>query len=109
MNKDMLLREGSVWQRRFRIIFLLILIVAITAAHWWTPRESHFLHTFHIIFRKLYFLVVVIAALSGVLVRFEKQALQDVAETHEGSLLALVAALDTREHDTELHSLRVRA
>jgi HD-GYP domain-containing protein (c-di-GMP phosphodiesterase class II) len=51
----------------------------------------------------------VVAALSGILFQAEKRALQEVAETHEGSLTALVAALDAREHDTELHSLRVRA
>lgn len=51
----------------------------------------------------------VLAISSGIFVRIEKRALQDVAESHEGSLIALVAALDAREHDTELHSLRVRA
>ncbi len=50
-----------------------------------------------------------VAVLAGALVRREKRALIEVAKTHEGSLLALVAALDAREHATELHSLRVRA
>ncbi len=50
-----------------------------------------------------------VALLSGVLVHEEKRALQEVDETYEGSLIALVAALDAREHDTQLHSLRVRA
>ena len=50
-----------------------------------------------------------VAMLAGALVRREKRALLEVARTHEGSLLALVAALDAREHETEIHSLRVRA
>lgn len=50
----------------------------------------------------------VIAILSGIFSRNEKNALIKVAQTHEGSLIALVAALDAREHNTELHSLRVR-
>ena len=53
--------------------------------------------------------VWLVGVLAGALVRKEKQALVEVAQTHEGSLLALVAALDAREHQTELHSLRVRA
>jgi HD-GYP domain-containing protein (c-di-GMP phosphodiesterase class II) len=51
----------------------------------------------------------IIAILSGFFVRIEKNALREVADTHEGSLIALVAALDAREHETELHSLRVQA
>jgi len=51
----------------------------------------------------------IFAMVSGRLVQSEKRALREVAETHEGSLVALVAALDAREHETELHSLRVRA
>lgn len=49
------------------------------------------------------------ATLAGWLVGKEKAALQDLSETHEGALVALVMALDAREHDTKLHSLRVRA
>ncbi|NIA07552.1 MAG: HD domain-containing protein [Actinobacteria bacterium] len=51
----------------------------------------------------------IIALLSGFFVRIEKTALRETARTHEGSLVALVAALDAREHETQLHSLRVRA
>ncbi len=51
----------------------------------------------------------ILALLSGFLVRVEKRALREVADTHAGSLIALVAALDAREHETELHSLRVQA
>ncbi len=51
----------------------------------------------------------VIATISGIFIRKEKDALREVARTHEGSLTALVAALDAREHETELHSLRVRS
>jgi len=48
------------------------------------------------------------AILAGTFARIEKGALVEVARTHEGALIALVAALDAREHDTRLHSLRVR-
>ncbi len=49
------------------------------------------------------------AALVGSLAGREKSALREVAAAHEGTLVGLVSALDAREHDTELHSLRVRA
>ncbi len=48
------------------------------------------------------------ALLTGLLAGKEKSALLQVAATHEGAVIALVSALDAREHDTELHSLRVR-
>ncbi len=51
----------------------------------------------------------VVAVVSGVFVRTEKRALRRVAEAHEGSVTALSSALDAREHETELHSLRVSA
>lgn len=158
MHKYTLSTKDFTWRRNFHIIFLLVLIIFITVAHWLVPHSSYYLHAFHIVFRKFYFLVAVLAAiwfnlkggisaaalitilyslhvifqwrgniaeninqigeivtiwlsaiLSGIFVRIEKQALRKVAETHEGSLIALAAALDAREHDTELHSLRVRA
>lgn len=158
MHKHALLTKDFIGRRKFHITVLLVLIMLITAAHWLVPHSSYYLHVFHVVFRKFYFLVAVLAAiwfnlkggilttalitflyslhvifqwkgefseninqvgevvtiwltavLSGIFVRIEKKALQDVAETHEGSLIALSAALDAREHDTELHSLRVRA
>ncbi|MHC5059751.1 MAG: HD-GYP domain-containing protein [Planctomycetota bacterium] len=51
----------------------------------------------------------IVAVLAGVLTHEEKRALQEADEIYQGSLIALVAALDAREHDTQLHSLRVRA
>ena len=51
----------------------------------------------------------VTAAIAGVFVGAEKGALRRLAGAYEGVVKALVAALDMREHDTELHSLRVRA
>ncbi len=51
----------------------------------------------------------IIALLSGIFVRIEKKALREVVDTHKGSLVALVAALDAREHETQLHSFRVQA
>lgn len=47
--------------------------------------------------------------LAGAFAGREKAALRDAARTHEGALLALVNALDAREHDTQAHSLRVRS
>lgn len=143
---------------RLRIGILLVLVSAVTIGHWWMPRGDEYFRTAHIVFRKLYFIPVVIAAiwfnlrggiltaafvtvlysphvafqwrgetfeninqvgeiasvwiiaiLSGRLVQSEKHALREVAQTHAGSLMALVAALDVREHETELHSQRVKA
>ncbi len=48
------------------------------------------------------------AILAGWLVGKEKDALRRLSQTYEGALVALVMALDAREHDTQLHSLRVR-
>ena len=52
--------------------------------------------------------VWVMALLSGIFVRIDKSALRQVAATNQGALVAMVSALDAREHNTELHSLRVR-
>lgn len=51
----------------------------------------------------------VTAVLSGVFAGREKGALRQLASAYEGIVEALVAALDTREHDTQRHSQRVRA
>jgi putative nucleotidyltransferase with HDIG domain len=53
--------------------------------------------------------VFIVAVLAGILMDREKAALHEVGRTHEGALTAMVSALDAREHDTQLHSLRVRA
>jgi len=45
----------------------------------------------------------------GLFADAEKGTLRRLAGAYEGVVKALVAALDMREHDTELHSLRVRA
>ncbi len=140
-----------------RLAIIATLITVVGAAHWMTPAVQPQLLVFHVVFRKLFVLPIVLAAiwfeitgsllsviavsaiylphvllqwsgqpgeninqlgemvtlwviavLSGIFAKIEKGALRDVAKTHEGSLLAMVAALDAREHDTELHSLRVR-
>jgi putative nucleotidyltransferase with HDIG domain len=49
------------------------------------------------------------AGLSGVFIGREKAALARLAAAYRGTVKALVAALDAREHDTEQHSERVRA
>jgi putative nucleotidyltransferase with HDIG domain len=131
--------------------------LVVGLSHWITPTTHHYLHAFHVIFRKLFVVPIVLAAiwfeirgsllaaviisgiyiphiflqwsgqtaeninqvgemaslwiiavLSGIFVKIEKNALREVAKTHEGTLISLVSALDAREHDTELHSLRVR-
>ncbi len=145
-------------QRWIHLTIVGVLILVVGASHWMTPTAPHYLHTLHVILRKLFVLPIVLAAIwfelsgavmvaaivsliyvphifvqwggqtaeninqlgevvtiwviavvSGVFARIEKDALRDVAETHKGSLIALVAALDAREHETELHSLRVQA
>ncbi len=50
-----------------------------------------------------------IAILTSWLVENEKTALQMIVQSNSETLFALVAALDTREHETGQHSLRVRA
>ena len=140
-----------------RLATISFLILILGAAHWITPTAPHYLHTFHVMFSKLFILPIVLSAiwfeitgavlstlvisiiyiphvflqwggpfpenvnqlgevvtiwvvavLSGIFSRIEKGNLREIAQTYEGSLLAMVAALDAREHDTELHSLRVR-
>ena len=156
LTRSMKIKETGIHQKWRRTITVSVLILVVGLSHWITP-TSHHLHAFHVIFRKLFVVPIVLAAiwfeirggltvaviisliyiphvllqwsgqtaeninqagevvtlwviaiLSGIFVRIEKRALRDVAETHEGSLISLVAALDAREHDTELHSLRVR-
>ncbi len=51
----------------------------------------------------------VTAVLSGVFAKREKATLRKAASALHGTVQALVMALDIREHDTEQHSLRVRA
>jgi HD-GYP domain-containing protein (c-di-GMP phosphodiesterase class II) len=158
MRVDALFEEGFDGRGRIRITIVLTLVLIVTTGHWWIPHNNTYLHTLHIILRKLYLVPIVlgaiwfnfrgailsaasvtllyslhvafqwagqrpeninqigeiatiwvVAVLSGILIQEEKRALREVAETYEGSLIALVAALDAREHGTELHSLRVRA
>ena len=47
------------------------------------------------------------ATLSGVFAGREKAVLRQVAAAYQGTVKALVAALDAREHNTKLHSVRV--
>lgn len=153
------IQEMTGKQRWKQIITLCLLIVIVGFSHATTPvlSSSHFVHTLHVILRKLFLVPILLGAIwfemrgaiivaaivsvvylphifvqwagytsenvnqvgeiatywvtalvAGVFVKIEKNALRDVATTHEGSLIALSAALDVREHDTELHSLRVR-
>ena len=143
-----------------RIIALGLLIAIVGLSHALTPVSfsNHWIHTFHVIFNKLFLVPILLGAIwfeirgalivaalvsvvylphifvqwagytgeninqmgeivtywvaaivAGIFVKVEKNALRNVTETNEGSLIALVSALDAREHDTELHSLRVRS
>jgi putative nucleotidyltransferase with HDIG domain len=47
--------------------------------------------------------------LLGYLAAHEKRQQERLLHIHEGAVVALVTALDAREHDTQLHSLRVQA
>lgn len=51
----------------------------------------------------------VVALLTGELVGRERSVLHELARSHVGAVRSLVAALDAREHSTEVHSLRVQA
>lgn len=53
--------------------------------------------------------VWIAGALAGVLFQKEKTQQNMLLQTHESAIIALVNALDAREHDTQLHSLRVKA
>ncbi|RJP39946.1 MAG: HD domain-containing protein [Phycisphaerales bacterium] len=143
---------------RLRHAVVAMLVLAVTAAHWWTPQGEVSLHAVHILLRKLYLLPVVLAAIwfglraalltaavitilyaphvilqwggqrgenvnqvgeaitiwltaviAGLFADAEKRVLARLTRAYEGVVNALVAALDMREHDTEVHSLRVRA
>jgi two-component system sensor histidine kinase HydH len=45
-----------------RAAVVVLLVLAVTAAHWWTPRDQEFLHALHVALRKLCVLLVVMAA-----------------------------------------------
>jgi len=134
----------------------MVLLLLIGLAHWLTPTSGHSFHMWHVIFRKLFFVPILLAAVwydlkgamwcalmtslifiphvvlqwsgqvgeninqvgevitlwmvaltSGFFIKREKQALKFLVATREGALLALVKALDMREHHTHLHSVRV--
>jgi len=131
-------------KKRIRLATIVTLILIVGLAHWITPTAQPQLLIFHVMFRKLFVLPIVlsaiwfeipgaiwaafiisiiyvphiflqwggqsaenvnqigevvtiwvIAVLSGIFSKIEKGALRDAAETHEGSLIALVAALDS--------------
>lgn len=46
-----------------RLVSVVGLVLLVSAAHWWTPRDSDTLHVLHVILRKLYILPVVMAAI----------------------------------------------
>ena len=50
----------------------------------------------------------VVGSVSGYLFERQKKLLLDLAHAHEETLISLVSALDLREHNTRLHSQRVK-
>jgi len=155
---SVLLEEPSRLILAGRIAAIVALILAVSVAHYSTPRGHDWLLVAHATLAKLYVLPVVLAAvwfgvrgalaaalgatllyaphvvlqwagthpehvslagelvlvwvtalLTAVFADREKAALRHLAAAYEGTVRALVAALDAREHDTEEHSLRVRA
>lgn len=63
MGEDPLkdVHPASAWRLRAAIVALLVLAVA--AGHWWTPRGDGELHALHVLLRKLFLLPVVLAAI----------------------------------------------
>jgi len=155
---SVLLDEQSRLSLAGRITAIVALILAVSGAHYWTPRGHDWWHVVHMALGKLYVLPVVLTAiwfglrgalaaalgitlvyvphivvqwagelavsinqwgefatiwvtavLAGVFASREKTVLRRLAAAYEGTVRALIAALDAREHDTEVHSLRVRA
>ncbi|NNF64191.1 MAG: HD domain-containing protein [Acidimicrobiia bacterium] len=51
----------------------------------------------------------IVAIFAGVLFTRARRLSDALVATHHGTVLALVAALDVREHDTQVHSRRVQA
>ena len=139
----------------------ILLVAAVTATvsllHFLTPSGTHEWHWLHILYQKLFYLPLLMAAaflgvrgtlattacvsliflfhvlkdwsgdpmlqaeLTGEIISFwviavassllfdrERRALEEVRLAHEETINALASSLDLREHETALHSLRVR-
>ena len=140
-----------------RLLAVVLLLVAVSLAHWLTPRGDYVFQGLHVAMRKGFVFPIILAAvwfnlrgailtatvatviylphmllqwrgdvgqnlnqagevltmwgvavLAGWFIGREKSVLQRVVQTHWGTLSALVGTLDAREHDTELHSIRVQ-
>ncbi len=158
MNGLIIPTDEDIGNRRLRMAFVALCVLAVAGAHWWTPRANITDHAIHVLLRKMFLIPIVlaavwltlkgalltalaitalylphvalqwsgetteninqvgevltfwaIAAIAGVMVQREKQAISERAKTYQGAVRALVAALDAREHDTEQHSERVCA
>ncbi|NIA31697.1 MAG: HD domain-containing protein [Actinobacteria bacterium] len=98
---------GAIWFEITGALMVAIFATAIYVPHIFVDWSGNFPENINQVGEVV--TIWITAVLSGVLVRADKAALREVAETHEGSLMALASALDAREHETELHSLRVMA
>ena len=150
--------KSTVDSSQIRIGIIAGLLFVLMASHWLTSTDTEFLHAVHMLFRKLFFLPVILSALwfglrgslltstlitvlylpyiyiawhndlyenidqlaeiamvwiggtiFGILAQREKKQQEKLLKVHQGAVIALVSALDAREHDTQLHSLRVQA
>ena len=143
-------------RRRLLIVSLLVLVVSIS--HWITPTDDFNLLAVHVLWRKLFIIPIILAAiwfnlrgslatalaetvlylphivlqwssqtgeninqagevaslwivavLAGFFVRREKAALQDLARSSDGALLALIGTMDARHQKRQYHAMRVFA
>ena len=63
MNESLTADVEGTAHARCRGVVVVLLAVAVTAAHWWTPQGQDYLHATHVLLRKLYLLPVVLAAI----------------------------------------------
>ncbi len=70
MNQTLLPTADVPGNRRLRIAVVVALLLAVTSAHWWMPRDGALEHVVHVALRKLYIMPVVLAAVWFNLRRF---------------------------------------
>ena len=94
------------WFRRRVVVLLCAALTLFYAAHvslqWSGDEMEHFSEISEIS------LLWLLGLSANVFVERERKALAERAMTGEGAVIALVMAIDARERDTRLHSLRVR-
>ncbi len=142
---------------RLKILLVVVVTATVSLLHLLTPSGAHEWHWLHILYQKLFYLPLLMAAaflgvpgmlattacvsfiflfhvlkdwagdpmlqaeLTGEIISFwviavassflfgrERRALVEVRRAHEETIAALASSLDLREHETALHSRRVR-